>query len=156
MRKILLAAIVMALAACNQAAPPPASTAAADQVPPPAVAPVPEAPVAAASNPEFPAGFEPSFPYKIRSKKSEDAADGVLRKLVIEFKQGDVATVDRQLEESLVAKGYRRYKNFPQGDALVGDYGKDGHRVTTTTTPANGQLQLDPDSLGTVYLVWKQ
>lgn len=154
MRKTLLVAVAIALTACNQAAPPSAEPT-VDQAAPSVATPEP-APVQATSNPEFPAEFEPSFPYKIRSKKSEETADGVLRKLVIEFKAGDVLEVDRQLEQLLVAKGYRRYKNFPQGDAVVGDYGKDGHRVTTTTTPSNGQLQLDPDSLGTVYFVWKQ
>ena len=91
-----------------------------------------------------------------RSKKTEESPEGPVRKLVIEFKQGDITTVDKQIEELLTGKGYRRYKSLQQGEGLVGDYGNQGRRVTVTTNPANGQLALDADSLGTVYFVWKE
>lgn len=107
-------------------------------------------------NAEFPLGLEPTFAYKIRSKGVEETPDGRLRKLVIEYKQGDVALIDKAIEAQLLAKNYRRYKTFDQDGATVGDYGNSGHRVTVTTSPANGKLQLADGSLGTVYFVWKE
>jgi hypothetical protein len=142
--------MAVALAACNRTEPTPAPAAQ-----PTAQTPAPATP-APAANPEFPTGFEPPFTYKIRSKKTEPAADGNLRRLVIEFKQGDVATVDKQIETALIAQGYRRYKTLNEGDAVVGDYGNNGKRVTVTTSPSDGKLVLEPDSLGTVYFVWKE
>lgn len=106
----------------------------------------------AITNPDFPTGFEPPFAYRIRSRKIED--DGS-RKLFIEFKQGDVATVDKQIETILLAKGFRRYKTIDQNGSLVGDYGNAGKRVTVTVNPSIGKPQLDADSLGTVYFIWK-
>ncbi|QNP41430.1 hypothetical protein [Lysobacter solisilvae (ex Woo and Kim 2020)] len=154
MRRIVVLGLAsLVLVACNQTAQqPPADTQSVAS----AVA-QPEAPAAVpAVNPDFPTGFEPPFGYKIRSRKTEESPEGPVRKLVIEFKQGDVATVDKQIEELLTAKGYRRYKSFQQGEGLVGDYGNQGRRVTVTTNPANGQLALAADSLGTVYFVWKE
>jgi hypothetical protein len=152
MRRIVVLGLAsLVLVACTQTAQPPADSA----QPVASTAAQPEAPVAAV-NPDFPTGFEPPFTYKIRSRKTEESPEGAVRKLVIEFKQGDVATVDKQIEELLTAKGYRRYKSFKQGEGLVGDYGNQGRRVTVTTNPANGQLALAADSLGTVYFVWKE
>lgn len=136
------------LAACSQTS----NQATADGSPAQAATPATQ-PVA---NEAFPTGLEPPFAYKIRSRKNEETPSGTVHALVIEFKQGDVATVDKQLERILLAKGYSRYKNISQGDSLVGDYGKDGQRVTITTSPANGKLKLDPDSHGTVYFVWQK
>lgn len=151
MRRIVVLGLAsLMLAACNQTAQPPAAD---SQSAAPAQ---PQAPAAPAVNPDFPTGFEPTFAYKIRSRKTDETPEGPVRKLVIEFKEGDVASVDKQIEALLTAKGYRRYKNFQQGEGLVGDYGHQGHRVTVTTNPANGQLALAPDSLGTVYFVWKE
>lgn len=147
---LVLASLV--LVACNQTEQQPS----ADAQPVAPVASQPETPAAPAFNPDFPTGFEPPFTYKIRSRKTEDSPEGPVRKLVIEFKEGDVATVDKQIEELLTAKGYRRYKSLEQGESLVGDYGNQGRRVTVTTSPANGQLALAADSLGTVYFVWKE
>lgn len=109
-----------------------------------------------AFNQAFPASLEPPFAYKIRSRKTEETPNGTVHKLVIEFKQGDVATVDKQLEKILIDKGYHRYKRFSQGNGIVGDYGKDGQRVTITTSPVNGNSKLAPDSQGTVYFVWQK
>lgn len=153
MRRIVVLGLAsFVLVACDQAAqqPPAASQPVASTVAQPEALAVPTV------NPDFPTGFEPPFAYKIRSRKTEDSPDGPVRKLVIEFKQGDVATVDKQLEELLTAKGYRRYKTLQQGEGVVGDYGNQGRRVTVTTSPSNGQLALDADSLGTVYFVWKE
>ncbi|KAF1726183.1 hypothetical protein [Pseudoxanthomonas japonensis] len=149
------------LAACNQPAqqvPADAAETTAPEVAVPVEAPVAQTPAPAADNPDFPAGFQPSFGYSIRSRKVEDATNGQspVRKLVIEFKQGDALTVDKQIEELLLAKGYKRYKTFERGDDLVGDYGNSGKRITVTTTPANGKLKLAEDSLGTVYFVWTE
>lgn len=150
-RLVILGLAALALVACSQTEPQPSAS-----QPATSTAAQPDTPAAAQVNPEFPTGFEPPFAYTIRSKKTEASVDGPLRKLVIEFKEGDVAMVDQQIEELLTAKGYRRYKSFQQGKGLVGDYGNQGHRVTVTTSPANGQLALAPDSLGTVYFVWKE
>lgn len=154
MRRIVVLGLAsLALVACSQTEQQPA----ADTQPTASAVVQTEPPAAAPSfNPDFPTGFEPPFAYKIRSRKTDDSPDGPVRKLVIEFKQGDVATVDKQIEDLLVAKGYRRYKTFQQGESLVGDYGNQGDRVTVTTSPANGQLALAADSLGTVYFVWKE
>lgn len=150
MRRLVFAGLAtLALAACNQTAPKPAE---------PSATTAPQAstqPATQAANPDFPEGLQPPFPYKIRSRKTDDAPNGPVHKLVIEFKQGDKVAVDKQIEDLLVAKGYRRYKTFEQGDGLVGDYGSNGKRVTVTTSPADGKLALDPDSLGTVYFVWQ-
>ena len=55
----------------------------------------------------------------------------------------------------LIAQGFKRYKSEASHGTLVGDYGKTGHRVTTTTTPAeNSKIKLASDSAGTVYFVW--
>ena len=151
-RLVLVGLAALALAACNQPAPQTAEQPAAQAAAPQAATQPAAAPV---SNPDFPEGLQPPFPYKIRSRKTEDTPNGQVHKLVIEFKQGDRATVDKQIEDLLVAKGYRRYKNFEQGDGLVGDYGNNGKRVTVTTSPADGKLALEPDSLGTVYFVWQ-
>lgn len=150
-RIVFLGLAALILVACDQAAQQPSTDAqpVATNVTPPAT------PVVPAHNPDFPTGFEPPFAYKIRSRKTEESPEGPVRKLVIEFKQGDITTVDKQIEELLTAKGYRRYKSLQQGEGLVGDYGNQGRRVTVTTSPANG-LALDADSLGTVYFVWKE
>ena len=55
----------------------------------------------------------------------------------------------------LIGKGYKRYKTIERGTDLVGDYGNNGKRITVTTSPANGALQLSEGALGTVYFVWK-
>lgn len=151
-RIVFLGLAALILVACDQQAQQPP----ADAQPVASAAAQTETPAIPASNPEFPTGFEPPFAYKIRSKKTEESSEGPVRKLVIEFKQGDVTTVDKQIEELLTVKGYRRYKSLQQGEGLVGDYGNQGRRVTVTTNPANGQLALDADSLGTVYFVWKE
>lgn len=146
---ILLGLLLCMLAACkpegqqNSSAPVAAES----------VAPIAEAP---AFNPEFPLGLEPTFAYKIRSKSVEEAPDGRLRRLVIEYKQGDVAFIDKAIEAQLLAKNYRRYKTLDQDGGTIGDYGNSGHRITVTTSPDNGKLELAEGSLGTVYLVWKE
>lgn len=100
----------------------------------------------------FPAAIQPSFPYKIRSQKVE--SDG-RHKLVIEFKTGTVASTDKAVEQLLVSKGYSRSKSLKRNDGMFGDYGKNGSRVSVTTNPADGRLNLAPDSIGSVYFVWK-
>lgn len=115
-------------------------------------------PVAAPNSSEFPSGFVPDFEYQLRSKKTEDQGADRYRKLVIEYQQGDAAEIDKRIEASLAALGYRRYKTYqePNG-ALVGDYGRKGHRITVTTTQAQPSMKLlNPASLGTVYFVWKE
>lgn len=151
-RIVFLGLAALILVACDQTAQQPS----ADTQPVAANVTPPATPAAPAHNPDFPTGFEPPFAYKIRSRKTEESPEGLVRKLVIEFKQGDITTIDKQIEELLTAKGYRRYKSLQQGEGLVGDYGNQGRRVTVTTSPANGQLALDADSLGTVYFVWKE
>ena len=111
---------------------------------------------AAVANPDFPEGIAPGFAYKIRSRSAEETPEGRLRKLVIEFKEGNVKTIDNQIDDALVAHGYRRYKTVDQGESMVGDYGKNGHRITVTTSPKSGKLRLEANSLGTVYFVWKE
>jgi hypothetical protein len=110
----------------------------------------------ARGNSVFPDGIKPAFLYKIRSKGTAQASTGQVRKLVVEFEKTDAKVVDKELESALVAKGFKRYKNEISSDGgLVGDYGKTGHRVTTTTTSAkNSKLNLAADSAGTVYFVW--
>lgn len=149
-RFIGLGIAALLLSACNQP-----SQAPGDTAPPTAEAPTVQDAVAPAPyNQDFPTGMEPPFAYSIRSRKVEGAEGGPLRKLVIEFKEGDAATVDRQIEELLTGKGYKRYKTLTPGQDIVGDYGNKGKRITVTTTPADGRLQLAEGSLGTVYFVW--
>jgi hypothetical protein len=154
MRKLIyLALSASVLAACSAPTPP------ATQSTTTAEAPTVQAEVAGAAaqafNPDFPEGVAPGFKYKIRSRKTEATADGQLRKLVIEFKEGDLASIDAKVQALLEAKGFKRYKTLEQGAERVGDYGKPGRRVTVTTTPS-GAMKLDPDSLGTVYFVWTE
>jgi hypothetical protein len=148
MRRRLIAAVaLLALAACQKTETP--SAAAQGTIAAPATlasAPVAEPPVAS----PLPEGLAADFAYRVRSRGSE----GNVHRLVIEFQGDDAATIDKKLESLLVAKGYRRYKSLQDGDALIGDYGRDGARITATTTPANGVLQLAADSRGTVYFVW--
>jgi len=113
--------------------------------------------VSAAVASDFPKGFVPDFAYRVRSK-ADDTVDGVAyKKLVIEFKGGDVAVTDKAIEAGMTKMGYRRYKTLSQENgAIVGDYGKDGHRITATTTPRTDAMNLfDPDAKGTVYFVWR-
>lgn len=115
-------------------------------------------PVSAPNSTEFPSGFVPDFKYQIRSKKTEEQGADRFRKLVIEFQQADAAQIDKRIESSLAALGYRRYKTYqePNG-AFVGDYGKKGHRITATTTPVGPSMKLfNAGSQGTVYFVWKE
>lgn len=150
-RFIGLGVSALLLSACNQPAQAPVDTA-APSVDAPTVQ---DAAAPVSYNRDFPTGIQPPFEYSIRSRKVEEAEGGPVRKLVIEFKQGDAATVDKQIEELLVGKGYKRYKTLERGDEVVGDYGNQGKRITVTTTPANGVLQLAEGSQGTVYFVWK-
>lgn len=115
-------------------------------------------PVAAPVSNEFPSGFLPDFKYQIRSKRTDDQGADRYRKLVIEFQQGDAAEIDKRIESSLSALGYRRYKTYQEANgAIVGDYGKKGHRITATTTQAQPDMNLlNPASQGTVYFVWKE
>lgn len=108
------------------------------------------------NNPDFPVGYSPDFAYRIRSRKSEPSAEGVTRRLVIEFKEGDSRSIDKQIEASLSALGYKRYKAMVQGIGIYGDYGKHGHRISVTTSPSAGQLILSEGSKGTIYWVWKE
>lgn len=116
------------------------------------------APVAPPQSTEFPSGLTPAFAYQLRSKKTEDQGAERYRKLVIEFQQANTAEVDKSIESSLLALGYRRYKTIEQPNGgLVGDYGRKGHRITVTTTPVQpGAKLLNPASEGTVYFVWKE
>lgn len=116
------------------------------------------APIALSAASEFPPGFTPAFSYRIRSKKLDIQGSDRYRKLVIEYKEGDVNSVDKSIEGSLSGIGFRRYKNFQQPNGtIVGDYGNAGRRVTVTTTPKQPDMNLlDPGSLGTVYFVWKE
>ncbi|MEA5667180.1 hypothetical protein VA603_06470 [Stenotrophomonas sp. MH1] len=113
--------------------------------------------VSAAVASDFPRGFVPEFSYRIRSK-ANDTVEGVeYKRLVVEFKGADVASIDKAVEAGLVKIGYRRYKTLNQENgAIVGDYGKDGHRITATTTPKSESMSLfDPEAKGTVYFVWR-
>lgn len=158
MRRLLITILPIALlAACSAPTPPEgqAADAAAGTEKPTVQAEAGGAP-AAAFNPAFPEGIAPDFRHKIRSRKDEKSGSETMRKLVIEFKEGDAATIDAKMQSLLEGKGYRRYKTLQTGQDLVGDYGKPGHRVRVTTTPVGENLKLDPDSLGTVYLVWTE
>src|SRR5689334_22934913 len=128
-RRLIAAAALLALAACQKTETPSAAgtgtIAAPSTVAAPATAPVAQAPV---SSP-LPENLAADFAYRVRSRGS----DGNVHRLVIEFQGDDAASVDRKLEALLVAKGYRRYKSLHDGDALVGDYGRDGARITATT-----------------------
>lgn len=144
-KTIPLIALCIALSACGDH-----SQEAKDKIPPTA-----NTAQAVVEKSAFPDGIKPAFQYKIRSQGTAQAEAGQVRKLVIEFKKTDVKAVDAELEKALVAKGFKRYKTETSGGSLVGDYGKTGHRVTTTTTSAgNSKLSLAPDSAGTVYFVW--
>ncbi|WP_296250148.1 hypothetical protein [uncultured Stenotrophomonas sp.] len=155
MRRIYgICMFTLVLAACNGPATAPVAT--PSEANPAADAPTVQSDAASANyNRDFPEGLQMPFEYTIRSRKVEEVDGAVLRKLVIEFRQGDAPTVDKQVEELLVAKGYKRYKTLERGNDLVGDYGSDGKRVTVTTTPVGGSLQLAEGSLGTIYFVWK-
>lgn len=110
-----------------------------------------------AGNKDFPAGYQPAFDYRIRSQRTDTVNGEQFRKLVIEFKGGDEKAIDAAIQSGLERLGYRRYKtiNEPNG-AIVGDYGRDGHRITATTTPIRPEMELmDPEANGTVYFVWK-
>ncbi|WP_269790063.1 hypothetical protein [Stenotrophomonas sp. Iso1] len=113
--------------------------------------------VSAAVASDFPRGFVPEFSYRVRSK-ANDTIDGVeYKKLVVEFKGGDAVTIDKTVEAGFVRIGYRRYKTLTQNNgAIVGDYGKDGHRITATITPKSDSMSLfDAESKGTIYFVWR-
>lgn len=147
-KKLLSILLVVGLgaAACDKIAPPSENGTSSDAE---------VAPAAVASTPapsDFPEGIVPAFPYKIRSK----AADGEVRKMVVEFKAGDVTTVDKQLESLLVSKGYKRYKTQTNPDGgVVGDYGASNNRRVTVTTSSGNGLTLADGSLGIVYFIWR-
>lgn len=155
-RFIGLGIAALLLTACNMPEQAPANDSAVQgAAAAPADSPTLQAAAPAKYNPDFPTGFQPPFAYSVRSRAVEDSADGQIHRLVIEYKQGDTPTVDKQLEELLVAKGYKRYKTLERGEELVGDYGNSGKRITVTTAPSKGNLKLGDGSLGTVYFVWK-
>ncbi len=157
MRRIIgLSIAALLLVACNQPAQQAPVDTAAGNAAAPVDSPALQGATTATYNPDFPTGFVPTFKYSIRSRTAEDVPGGKLRRLVIEFKDGDARSVDKQLEDLLAAKGYKRYKTFERGDDLVGDYGNVGKRITVTTTRVNDKLQLAADSLGTVYFVWQE
>lgn len=107
---------------------------------------------------EFPPGFTPDFGYRIRSKRTVSEGGVQYRKLVVEFKELEAPDVDQGVQRNMEKIGYKRYKTIQQDNgAIVGDYGRDGHRVTTTTTPLQESMELfEPEAKGTVYFVWKQ
>lgn len=154
--KTLVVCMAVELAGCSDK---PAQAAATPQgTPANAASVLATTPVAPPNAKEFPSGFVPDFKYQIRSKTTQDEGIDRYRKLVIEFQEGDAASIDKRVESTLSALGYRRYKNYqePNG-AIVGDYGRKGHRITATTTQAQpGMNMLNPASQGTVYFVWKE
>lgn len=105
----------------------------------------------------LPAGIKPSFTYKIRAKSTANTAGISVEKLSIEFRDTDIASVDRELERALVEKGYERYKkDLSSAGSLVGDYRKGSHQIKTTTTPVEkSTLKLSADSAGSVYFLWR-
>lgn len=147
-KNILLLAVCVAISACGNH-----SQEASSQ--PPASASAKSAASTTTANPLL-AGIKPSFAYNIRAKSTAHTAGGSVQKLSIEFKNTDIASVDRELERVLVAKGYERYKNevSPAG-SLIGDYRNGSHQVKTTTTPVEkSKLKLSADSAGSVYFMW--
>lgn len=147
----LMLIVSTGLAACDKIAPPSENAAAV----PPAEQTTTAAPAPSIAS-EFPEGIIPDFEFRIRSKSSEPSADGNVRRLVIEFMEGDVAIIDRKLEAQLTAKGYKRYKTFTNPDGgLVGDYGASNQRRVTVTTSIGTDLALNEGALGIVYFVWK-
>jgi hypothetical protein len=119
--------------------------------------PVKVTPLEAVVDQNFPAGFRPTFEHRIRSKRTDTQDGAEYRKLVVEFKSADAQAVDKEVQSGLEEIGYRRYKTIQEANgALVGDYGREGHRITVTTTPLQPDMKLfDADSRGTVYFVWK-
>jgi hypothetical protein len=106
---------------------------------------------------EFPPGFTPDFGYRIRSKRTVSEGGVQYRKLVVEFKELEAPDVDQSVQRNMEKIGYKRYKTIRQDNgAIVGDYGRNGHRVTVTTTPLQESMELfEPGAKGTVYFVWK-
>lgn len=147
----LILIVSTGLAACDKIAPPSENAA---PIPPAAqtTTTVPASSIAS----EFPEGIVPDFDYRIRSKSSELGAEGIVRRLVVEFREGDVAKIDKKLEAQLTAKGYKRYKTFINPDGgVVGDYGAPNERRVTVTTSTGTNLALNEGALGIVYFVWK-
>ena len=147
---VLLMLLGLAVAACQKEEK-------VDATPQQAEDPVKVAKVDLGAASEFPAGFSPAFAYRLRSKRTDTEGGVQYRKLVVEFKGAEAVEVDSSIQDSLGQVGYRRYKTIQQENgAIVGDYGKDGHRITVTTTPLQANMSLfDPEAKGTVYFVWK-
>ena len=148
-KNILLLAVCILISACGNHSQDPANQ--------------PSAPASARStasttgaNP-LPEGIKPSFAYKIRAKSTAHNAGGSVEKLSIEFRNTDIASVDRELERVLAAKGYERdKKEMSAAGSLVGDYRKGSHEIKTTTTPVEkSTLKLSADSAGSVYFLWR-
>lgn len=145
-KNILLLVVCIALSACGNHSQEPANQTLQSA----------RSPASTTTTNPLPDGIKPSFSYKIRAKSTAHMASGQVEKLSIEFKHIDIASVDRELERVLVARGYQRYKNevSPTG-SLVGDYRKGSHEVKTTTTPVEkSTLKLSADSAGSVYFLW--
>lgn len=75
---------------------------------------------------------------------------------MIEFKSGDAASIDGELQKQLAAAGYQNTRHFTDGTgAIITGYNKGSvDLMTSVTARSNSKLTLAPDSKGTVYYKW--
>lgn len=104
----------------------------------------------------FPSGLVPTFAYSMRGQKIAAAGGGEEHRVMIEFKSGDAASIDGELQKQLAAAGYQNTRHFTDGTgAIITGYNKGSvDLMTSVTARSNSKLTLAPDSKGTVYYKW--
>lgn len=104
----------------------------------------------------FPSGLVPTFAYSMRGQKTVPVGGGEEHRVMIEFKSGDAASIDGELQKQLTAGGYQSTQHFTDSTgAIITGYDKGGvNLMTSVTARSNSKLTLAPDSKGTVYYKW--
>jgi len=104
----------------------------------------------------FPSGLVPSFPYSVRGEKVIAVGGGDEHRVMIEFKSGDAATIDSDLQKQLAGGGYQSNRHFTDSTgSIITGYKKGDVDLMTSVTARNvSKLTLASDSKGTVYYKW--
>jgi len=92
----------------------------------------------------------------MRGQKTVPVGGGEEHRVMIEFKSGDAASIDGELQKQLTAGGYQSTRHFTDTTgAMITEYDKGGvDLMTSVTARGNSKLTLAPDSKGTVYYKW--
>lgn len=150
-KNLVLAACVM-LAACGKTPPaeaPQAATPAPVEAP---AKPEPQAPVASPDQAQLMGGYVPQFAHRVRSQRHEDGKHVV----IVEFIGLDASAVGAKLQEELAARRLTVKEPVKRPDGTV-RYQAQNSKVGVLIADVNGSpaLKLGPDAQGTIYFSWQ-